>query len=225
MGEEITLNQQEVKELLGEVYDEDKHYDVRLTALDDTFPSKPALQIKVEGFDYKVEPGLITTVVKLDVDSSDFIESNDFTEGLNAYNRIYKQTYDRLKSLSMYDTLVNKYGLTKSDYIKQNYEAIENYINDNSDDELKLYVYVTLQEEFRLTEDHIERLSQEGRANLFSKSYKILNIDEHITPKMISELGLSDLLVSEEGAELQVYFDNNARGWGSTYAEVTMSCE
>lgn len=219
MSEEVVLNQQEVKELLGEFYDENKHYNVNLSALDDIYAaSNPALRIEVEGFDYEIDLGLITTVVKLDIDASDFIDE------LEAYNKIYNQNFDQFKSLSMYDTLVNKYGFTESDYNNRNFEAIDNYIEDH-DDELNFHLHVTLQEEFRLTEDHIERLLKEGYTNIFSKSYKILNIDEHIMPKMISELGLGGLLVSNESDELQLYFDIEASGWGSVYAEASISCE
>ena len=220
MSEEVILNQREVKELLGKFYDEDKHYNAILSAYDDTYAaSNPALKIVVEGFDYEIEPGLITTVVKLNVNASDFIDE------LEAYNKIYSQHFDRFKSLSMYDTLVNKYGLTESDYNNSNFEAIDNYMSDNSDDEFKFHLYVTLQEEFRLTEDHVEQFSQEGYANLHSSSFKILNTNEHITPKLMSELGLGGLLVSEESSELQFYFDLEVEGNGSAYVEASITCD
>lgn len=220
MSGEIVLNQQEVKELLGEFYDESKHYEVSLTAYDDTYAaSNPALRIEVEGFDYKIEPGLITTVVKLDVNASDFIDE------LGTFDKIYNQHFDRFKSLSMYDTLVNKYGFTESDYINQNFESINNYMGDNADDEYTFHLYVTLQEEFRLTEDNVEKLMQDGYSDIYSKSFKILNSNEHITPKMMSELGLGGLIVAEESAELQFYFDLEVDGKGSAYVEVNMSCD
>ena len=220
MSEEVILNQREVKELLGKFYDEDKHYNAILSAYDDTYAaSNPALKIAVEGFDYEIEPGLITTIVKLNVNASDFIDE------LEAYNKIYNQHVDRFKSLSMYDTLVNKYGFTESDYINQNFEAIDNYMSDNSDDEFKFHLYVTLQEEFRLTENHVEQFSQEGYANLYSKSFKILDTNEHITPKLMSELGLGGLMVSEESSELQLYFDLEVDGKGSAYAEASITCD
>lgn len=220
MSGDTLLNRQEVKELLGKFYDESKHYKVSLTAQDDTYAaSSPALRLEIVGFDYQVEPGLIKTATKLDVNSSDFIDE------LEAFDKIYNQHFDRLKSLSMYDTLVNKYGLTESDYNNGNYEAIDNYMSDNADDEYRFYLYATLQEEFRLTEENIEQLFQDGCSGVCAKSFKILNTDEHIIPKMMSELGLGDLMVSEESAELQVYFDEEVDGKGSAYVEVNMSCD
>lgn len=220
MSGDTILNRPEVKELLGKFYDESKHYKVSLTAQDDTYAaSSPALRLEIVGFDYQVEPGLIKTAIKLDVNASDFIDE------LEAYDKIYNQSFDRLKSLSMYDTLVNKYGLTESDYNNGNYEAIDNYMSDNADDEYRFYLYATLQEEFRLTEENIEQLSQDGCSGVYSNSFKILNVDEHITPKMMSELGLGGLMVSEESAELQVYFDMEVDGKGSAYVEVNMSCD
>lgn len=220
MAEEVTLNQQEVKELLGEFYDENKHYTVSLRAHDDTYAaSNPALKIEVEGLDYKVEPGLITTVVKLDVNASDFIDE------LDAWDKIFNQHFDRIKTLSMFDTLTNKYGLTESDYNNQNFESIKNYIFDNTDEEFRFYLYVTLQEEFRLTEDNVEKLIQDGYSDIYSKSFKILNTDEHIIPKLMSELGLGGLMVSEESAELQFYFDLEVEGKGSAYVDGHMSCD
>ena len=220
MAEEVTLNQQEVKELLGEFYDENKHYVVSLEAHDDTYAaSNPALKIEVEGFDYKIEPGLITTVVKLDVNASDFIDE------LEAYNKIYNQHVDRFKSLSMYDTLVNKYGFTESDYNNQKFEAIDNYMSDNSDDEFNFHLYATLQEEFRLTEDNVEKLMQDGYSDIYSKSFKILNTNEHITPKLMSELGLGGLMIAEESNELRFYFDLEVDGKGSAYVDASMSCD
>lgn len=219
MSEEAVLSRPEVKELLGEFYDQNKHYNVRLTADDDfDAESSPALKIKVEGFDYQAELGLIKAGVKLDVDASDFIDE------LEACNKIYNQHFDRFKELSMYETLVNKYGLTESDYNNGNFEAIDNYMRDNSDNEYNFRLYVTLQEEFRLTEDNVESLLQDGHANLYSNSFKILSTDPHITPKMMSELGLSGSMVSEQSAELQVYFDMEVDGNGSAYVEASMSC-
>lgn len=219
MSEETVLSRPEVKELLGEFYDANKHYNVRLTADDDfDAESSPALKIKVEGFDYQAELGLIKAGVKLDVDASDFIDE------LEACNKIYNQHFDRFKELSMYDTLVNKYGLTESDYNNGNFEAIDNYMRDNSDNEYNFRLYVTLQEEFRLTEDNVESLLQDGHANLYSNSFKILSTDAHTTPKMMSELGLSGSMVSEQSAELQVYFDMEVDGNGSAYVEASMSC-
>lgn len=219
MSEEAVLSRPEVKELLGEFYDQNKHYNVRLTADDDfDAESSPALKIKVEGFDYQAELGLIKAGVKLDVDASDFIDE------LEACNKIYNQHFDRFKELSMYDTLVNKYGLTESDYNNGNFEAIDNYMRDNSDNEYNFRLYVTLQEEFRLTEDNVESLLQDGHANLYSNSFKILSTDAHTTPKMMSELGLSGSMVSEQSAELQVYFDMEVDGNGSAYVEASMSC-
>ena len=220
MSEEVILNQQEVKKLLGKFYDEDKHYNAILSAYDDTYAaSNPALKIAVEGFDYEIEHGLITTVVKLDVNASDFIDE------LEAFGKIYNQHVDRFKSLSMYNTLVNKYGFTESDYNNSNFEAIHHYMSDNSDDECNFHLYVTLQEEFRLTENHVEQFSQEGYANLYSNSFKILDTNEHITPKLMSELGLGSLLVSEESSELQLYFDIEVDGKGSAYVEASMTCD
>lgn len=220
MSGDTILNRQEVKELLGKFYDESKHYKVSLTAQDDTYgESSPALRLEIVGFDYQVEPGLIKTATKLDVNASDFIDE------LEVYDKIYNQSFDRLKSLSMYDTLVNKYGLTESDYNNSNFEAIDNYMSDNADDEYRFYLYATLHEEFRLTEENVESLLQDGHADICANSFKILNTEAHIIPKMMSELGLSGSMVSEQSTELQAYFDEEVDGKGSAYVEVNMSCD
>lgn len=220
MSGDTILNRQEVKELLGKFYDENKYHKASLTAQDDTYAAlSPALRLEIVGFDYQVEPGLIKTVTKLDVNASDFIDE------LEAYDKIYNQSFDRLKSLSMYDTLVNKYGLTESDYNNGNFEAIDNYMSDNADDEYRFYLYATLHEEFRLTEENVEQLSQDGYADICANSFKILNIEEHITPKMMSELGLSSSMVSEQSTELQFYFDEEVDGKGSAYVEVSITCD
>src|SRR5699024_703748 len=220
MSGDTILNRQEVKELLGKFYDENKYHKASLTAQDDIYAAlSPALRLEIVGFDYQVEHGLIKTVTKLDVNASDIIDE------LVAYDNIYNQSFDRLKSLSMYDTLVNKYGLTESDYNNGNFEAIDNYMSDNADDEYRFYLYATLHEEFRLTEENVEQLSQDGYADICANSFKILNIEEHITPKMMSELGLSSSMVSEQSTELQFYFDEEVDGKGSAYVEVSITCD
>lgn len=217
MAEQIELKQPEFKELLGKFYDEDKHYSLTMTAFDDSYhESNPALKIETEDLDYVVEPGEITTAVKLYVNSSDFL-----TE-LNTWNKIYHQPIEKIQSLSMYDKLVKEYGFKDQDYLDGNFEALDDYLFDH-DEETDFHLSFTVKEKFNLTAPEV--FDNPSYIGVYETSYQIVDASERVIPNIINELGLSGQLIEEESREFKGYLDVEYDGERRAYVNVDMKID
>lgn len=217
MAEQIKLNQQDFKELLGKFYNEDANYSLDIVAYDDTYAaSNPALKIEVEDLDYIVEPGEITTAVKLYVNASDFVDE------LNTWDKIYHQPIEKIQSLSIYDKLIKEYGFKDEDYLDGNFEALNNYLFDH-DEETDFHLSVTVKENFKLTAPEV--FDDPSYINIYEASYQVLNASERVTPNIINELGLSGQLVEEESRMLDDYFNIEFNEEKRAYVDVDMKID
>lgn len=220
MGEEVVLNQQEVKELLGKFYNDDKRYNVSLNVSDNTYTaSNPALRLIGKNFQYGVEPGGISTHVELDIDASEFVSE------FKICDKVYGTPIDKIKSLSVYDTLVKDYGFKDQEFIDGNHDTLRDYIDDHQEEEYKFILNASLQENFALDEDSLQRLEERGSTDIIVKSLNLFNTSENFTPNIISELGLGGQLVEEETLILKDYFDLEVEDFSTPFTTVVAQCD
>lgn len=188
-------NQQDIKTLLGEYYDEDARYRIMLN-IDS---SGILFDFTVLGTDEQYEEGGARFTSRIEINAKDFFNL------VYSESDIYHQPLDKIKKLSMYKELVNKYGFDDNAYLEGNTDALMDYYEEvvSSNDQ---YFNIILQEDVQLDESQLQNLEEDGETRVLTVDCKVLKVESKQTPLIIEELGLLDDLLTLAKEEYEDLF-------------------
>ena len=194
---DIKLNQSDVKSLLDQFYDENAHYEGQISLNNDQIyyapPNYP------QDLNYEIEPGYIKTISKIEINYQQ--GPVDVLNETKTWGEINKLPLEKVKNLSIYNELVDKYDFIDEEYVEDGYPPLNEYLADHSEED-EHSIIVTIQNTYSLNEDHIKALENHEKIHLSTLKSDLVDVIAGEMPPIIKELNLTDQLMQEENDAL-----------------------
>ena len=194
---DIKLSQGDVKSLLDQFYDENAHYEGQISLNNDQIYYAPPTY--PQDLNYEIEPGYIKTISKIEINYQQ--GPVDVLNETKTWHEIKKLPLEKIKNLSMYNELVDKYDFIDEEYVEDGYPPLNGYLADHGEED-EHSIIVTIQNTYSLNEDHIKALENHEKIYLSILKIDIVDVVAKEVPPIIKELNLTDQLMQEENDAL-----------------------